>query len=252
VRVLNDANVAVYPIDPQPIDAIAFMRPGIDAMNLFAGGTGGRAFYVVNDVTAAIKTAVEDSEVTYALGFYPGDIKLDGSYHSLSVKVARKGVELRHRKGYFATDLKQPTERQSEQSLQDVFATPLEATGIGMSALLQPYPRQAGMYRLVTTFNLQELHLEREKDNWVALITLATYFPAAEKPNGTNESIKITLTEKRLRESLASGYTIERLVIPGNRKGTLRLAIQDRVTGVAGSVKLPLAGASQLNPKNGQ
>ncbi len=252
VRALNDANVAVYPIDPHPIDAVAFMRPGIDAMNLIAGGTGGRAFYVINDVTAAIKTAVEDSEVTYSLGFYPGDIKLDGSYHSLSVKVARKGVDLRHRKGYYATDLKQPTDNQRNTSLQEIFARPLEATGIGMTALLQPYPRQAGVFRLVTTFNLQELHLEREKDNWVALITLATYFPAAEKPNGTNESIKITLTEKRLRESLATGYTIERLVIPGNRKGALRLAIQDRVTGAAGSVKLQLAEASQLNPKNGQ
>ena len=73
-------------------------------MNLFAGGTGGRAFYAITDLASAIQTAVADSEVTYALGFYPVDIKLDGSYHSLSVKVARKNVDLRHRKGYFATD----------------------------------------------------------------------------------------------------------------------------------------------------
>jgi VWFA-related protein len=100
VRTLNDANVAVYPIDPTPIKPPpdqGFLRPGIDAMNLFAGGTGGRAFYVINDLAAAVKTAVDDSEVTYALGFYPGDIKLDGSYHSLSVKVARPGMDVRHR-----------------------------------------------------------------------------------------------------------------------------------------------------------
>jgi VWFA-related protein len=246
VRALNDANVAVYPIDPKPssfFNDTGFLRPGIDAMNLFAGGTGGRAFYVINDIAAAIKTAVEDSEVTYALGFYPGDIKLDGSYHSLSVKVARKGVDLRHRKGYFATDLKQPTEKQSEESLQEVFATPLEATGVGMIARLDPYPRQAGMSQLTLTFNLQELHLEREKNNWVALIRMATYFPAAAKPNGTEESIKITLTEQRLRETLANGYTLQRLMIVGNRKGDMRVAIQDRVTGAAGSVKLQLAVA---------
>ena len=63
-------------------------------MNLFAGGTGGRAFYMISDVAKAVKTAVEDSEITYAL-ILSGDIKLDGSYHSLSVKVARKGVDLR-------------------------------------------------------------------------------------------------------------------------------------------------------------
>ena len=220
VRALNDANVAVYPIDPRTlIDDQGLLRPGIDSMNLFAGGTGGRAFYVINDLAAAMKTAVEDSEVTYALGFYPVDIKLDGSYHSLSVKVARKGVDLRHRKGYYATDLKQPTEKQSEQSLEEIFATPLEATGIGMIARLDPDLRQAGVYQLTMTFNLQELHLEREKNNWVALIKLATYFPAAAKPNGTEESIKITLTEQRLRETLANGYTLQRIVIAGEPEG---------------------------------
>ena len=255
VRALNDANVAVYPVDPTPLKYFgdpAFLRPGIDAMNLFAGGTGGRAFYVVNDVAAAIQTAVEDSEVTYALGFYPGDIKLDGSYHSLSVKVARKGTDLRHRKGYYATELKQPTEKQSQESLNDIFATPLEATGLGMIARLDPYPRQAGVYQITMTFNVQELHLEREKNNWVALIRMATYFPAGGTPNGTEESIKITLTEPRLRETLANGYTMQRLMFVGNRKGDMRVAIQDRVTGMLGSVRLQLADAGKANPKNGQ
>jgi VWFA-related protein len=252
VRALNDANVAVYPIDPRDPVSAGLLAEGIDSMNLFAGGTGGRAFYGITDLATAIKTAVEDSEVTYLLGFYPGDIKLDGSYHSLSVKVARKSVDLRHRKGYYATDLKQPTEKQRQETLNEIFATPLEATGIGMVARLEPYARQAGVFRLTMTFNLQELHLEREKNNWVALIQFATYFPASAKPNGTEESIKITLTEQRLRETLANGYTMQKLIIAGNRKGDLRLAIQDRATGAAGSVKLQLAGAGQSNPKNGQ
>jgi VWFA-related protein len=246
VRTLNAANVAVYPIDPTPLKPPpdpGLFRPGIDAMNIIAGGTGGQAFYMINDVADAINAAVEDSEVTYALGFYPVDIKLDGSYHSLSVKVARKGVNLRHRKGYYATDLKQPTERQRKESLNDVFDTPLEATGIGIAALLEPNARQAGVFQLTMSFNLQELHLEREKNNWVALIQLATYFPAAAKPNGTEESIKITLTAQRLREALANGYTLQRVMIVGDRKGDMRVAIQDQVTGAAGSVKLQLAGA---------
>jgi len=41
---------------------------------------------------------------------------------------------------------------------------------------------------------------------------------------------------------------MQRLVFAGNRKGDLRLAVQDRVTGAAGSVKLTLA--AQGNPTN--
>jgi hypothetical protein len=84
------------------------------------------------------------------------------------------------------------------------------------------------------------------------LIKLATYFPSASKPNGTEESIKITLTGQRLRETLASGYTFQRLMFVGNRKGDLRVAIQDRATGMIGSVRLQLADAGKPNPKNGQ
>lgn len=252
VRALNNANVAIYPIDPRDPYNGGLLAPGIDSMNLLAGGTGGRAFYNISDLAGAIKTAAEDSEVTYALGFYPGDIKLDGSYHSLSVKVARKGVNLRYRKGYYATDVKQPSEKQSERSVEEIFATPLEATGIGMAARLDPYPRQAGIYQLTLSFNLQELHLEREKNNWVGMIRLATYFPTSSKPNGTEETIKITLTEQRLRESLAYGYTFQTWVIAGNRTGDLRVAIEDRATGAAGSVKLQLASIGRSNPRNEQ
>jgi hypothetical protein len=84
--------------------------------------------------------------------------------------------------------------------------------------------------------------VERGKNYRVALIRYATYFPAAAKPNGTEESIKLTLTEWRLREALATGYTMQQVVIAGNRKGDLRVAIQDRNTAAAG----------QSNPKNGQ
>ena len=77
-----------------------------------------------------------------------------------------------------------------------------------MTARLNPDLRQAGIYELIVNFNLQEVHLEREKNNWVALIKLATYFPEAIKPNGTEEAIKITLTEKRLRETLANGFIL--------------------------------------------
>ena len=37
----------------------------------------------------------------------------------------------------------------------------------------------------------------------------------------------------------------QRFVFAGDRKGVVRLALQDRVTGATGSVKLPLAGSGQ-------
>jgi VWFA-related protein len=241
-HVLNDANVAVYPIDPRPPTSPngGFLAPGIDTMNLFAGKTGGVAAYALTDLTGAIQSAMQDSEITYSLGFYPSAEKLDGGYHSLKVKVARSGVELRHRQGYLASEAKPPTEKQRETSLKDTFANPLEATGLGLTALAQHDPAKPGQYLLALRFNLHEFHLERENNRWVALLAIATQFPPKKRPNGTVENIKLTLTEERLKEALRDGYVLRRPYAAGDLMGDLRVVVQDRTTGLEGSVRVPI------------
>jgi VWFA-related protein len=236
VHALNDANVAIYPIDPRDPYNAGLLAPGIDTMNLLAVGTGGEAFYNLSDVAGAIKTAIEDSEVTYALGFYPVDVKLDGSYHSLSVKVDRRGLDVRYRKGYLASEQTTLAEKKRMQSLEEMFASPLASNTLGLTAMLHPGP--SGMDELEVKLNFSELHVEHEQNRWVALINLATQLPAKKPPNGTLESIKITLTEKRLIEVLRDGFILRRPVPIGAETGDLRVVVQDRATGAAGAVKL--------------
>jgi hypothetical protein len=238
VKALNDANVAVYPIDPRDPYNYGLAVPGIDTMNLMAKGTGGFAAYAITDITGAIRNAVNDSEVTYMLGFYPAE-KLDGRFHSLNVKVARKDIEVRYRKGYLASETKPPNEKQRQVSLNETFSNTLEATGIGIVAKAEPVSEGSGMYNVSVNVNVSDLHFERENDRWVALISLATQFPAKDPPNGTLEEIKITLTEARLKETLSKGFDMRRPVPIGWKvAGDLRVVVQDRVTGAAGSVKL--------------
>jgi len=237
VHALNDANVAIYPIDPRDPYNYGLKATGIDAMNLFAVGTGGEAFYNISDLVGAIKTVVEDSEVTYALGFYPVDVKLDGSYHSLNVKVDRRGLDVRFRKGYVASDLNVPVKKQT-LTLVEMFNSPMAANTLGFSAILHRAP--VGMSEVEVKLNFSELHLEHEQNSWVALINLATQLPAKKPPNGTMESIKITLTEARLREVLENGFILRRPVPIGDATGDLRVVVQDRGTGAAGAVGLKL------------
>jgi len=126
-RALTDANVAVYPVDARGLigppagadQAGPAGRPncytmgictgtqsgapsGIDTMNALAGLTGGIAFYNTNGIEDSIRKATEDASITYTLGFSPADDSLDARFHKLQVKVARKGVDVRFRKGYYA------------------------------------------------------------------------------------------------------------------------------------------------------
>jgi VWFA-related protein len=97
-KALNDANVAIYPVDYQ---GLAGAYP--EVMMRLASATGGNVSYHTNDLKDAVSTAVADGDVSYTLGFYPADEKYDGKLHDLKVKVDRKDVDLHYRAGYYST-----------------------------------------------------------------------------------------------------------------------------------------------------
>ena len=254
IRKLNEANVAVYPIDPHGVTTGMSMakgqaalsagaglnNPGIETMLLFSKGTGGKSIYVDNDLTTAMKTVMDDDEVTYSLGFYPVEQKADGTYHPLSVKVNRKGVEVRHRDGYYADDPKGTNTGTRHEAINAVMDNPLDATQIGIRATATPVKSRPGVFQIEVRLNTNELHLEHVKDRWIAHVQYATLFSPQDTMKGTLETIEISLNEPRLRAALTDGFPLRRLMELGDHRGTLRIAVQDVGSGLSGSVHLPL------------
>ena len=265
VWALNNANVAVYAIDPRGVvaygtnpailtpnaktgqsmfsqvqlpDPVGLNAPNIAGMNLFASGTGGRAIYATNDLVGALKTVMEDDEVVYTIGFYPTEQKMDGSYHKLSVKVDRKGVEVHHRQGYLADDTKIFTPRQRREAMTDAIQNPLDSTELGLRASIAAISGRPGIYKLALTLNVNELHLEHIKNRWIGDIDFGTHFSQALDFKGSYETIRISLTEDRLRQTLKDGFVFRREI--SSQPGELRVVVQDRSTGTIGSVRIPL------------
>jgi hypothetical protein len=186
---------------------------------------------------------MEDGQVIYRLGFYPSDEKLDGSYHSLSVKVARKGTQpiedVRARKGYFVLDAKNSANGHWRERLNESMEDPLEATQLGLRASATPVKDAPGVYELEMTLDLDGLHLERQKDRWVGSIAFGTLLTPSESTKGTLETIRLSLTEARLRAALKDGYVLRRKVVMGDKTANLRVVIEDTSTGIVGSVSVP-------------
>jgi VWFA-related protein len=267
VRELNNANVAVYAIDPRGLvaygvnptgavqnpvtpqsifsqvprpDPVGLNAPNIAAMNLFASGTGGRAIYATNDLVGAMKAVMEDDQVIYSLGFYPTEEKMDGAYHSLSVKVARRGVEVHHRQGYLAADTKVYTSGQRRDAVTEAVQNPLDSTELGLRTALTPISGRPGIYELAVTLNVNELRLEHQRNRWVGALAFGTHFSLALDFKGTYETILISLTEDRLRETLRDGFVMRREIDSGGAVGELRVVVQDRAGGAIGSVRVPI------------
>ena len=148
LHALNDANVAVYPIDArrligafasppaarnQTFTTLSTVAAGTEALQLVADETGGRAFFNTNDLTGAMRRAINDGRVTYVLGYYPSHNTWNGRFRQIKVQVNRRGVEVRHRRGYVASTAPARSAASREVELSSALQDPLESTTVGLT-----------------------------------------------------------------------------------------------------------------------
>ena len=137
--VANAANVSFYPIDPRGLVVFdgaaaagtdipvlnvetprtneatplpprgagvlaadsAILQQRLETLRTLAEATDGLATVNTNDLARGFKRIVDDLSSYYLLGYYSSG-KLDGRFHSISVRVKRPGVQVRARRGYLA------------------------------------------------------------------------------------------------------------------------------------------------------
>jgi VWFA-related protein len=78
------------------------MQADTNPMVELTDGTGGTFFHNNNDLEAGIRRLTKAPENVYVLQISLDNIKQDGAYHQLRVKVNRPGLQLTARRGYFA------------------------------------------------------------------------------------------------------------------------------------------------------
>ena len=256
-RMLNDANVAVYPIDPRglssgvdvgggaaaspPDPMVPAASDGIVTMNTVAQATGGRAFYNDNSVSAAIQDVMEDGEVMYTLGFYPEATSLDGTFHDLKVKVARSGVDVRYRKGYYASQNVVVSEKQLRGSMQEMLESPFDATEIGIVASGERDPATPGKYKLTAKVNISDLHMERGSDAmWTGSIAVAFRVDSDPSPKSQVVVVPLRLSDEQYKAALKDGLMVPAGMDLSAMPVRVRAMIQDQKTGAAGSVWIPV------------
>jgi VWFA-related protein len=256
-RALNDANIAVYPVDARGLigtgmgsaehasvqngrqGVIARPDPsgpvsGSDTMNTLASLTGGHAYYNSNGIEESIQRAVQDAELTYTLGFYPPEDSFDLKFHKLEVRVDRKGADVRSRKGYFAS----LTGFGSERTLSDLMQDSLNATAVGILVHTDPDPTQPGNFKVRATVDLHDIQLQNQNGKWLGTVDVSLFF------EGTNKIRTITrkfeIPDDQLASALEKGVEVENS-IAADAGARLHVVAQDQTTGAAGSIRINLS-----------
>jgi VWFA-related protein len=264
-RALNDANVAVYPVDARGLigtpagnaetgpsgrpncytqgicvgaDMLGGGPTGLDTMNTLAGLTGGLAFYNTNGIEDSIRKATDDAEITYTLGFAPTDDSFDDKFHKLLVKVNRKGVDVRFRKGYFA--LKPPPEPSSQETVAQLLRSPLDATAVGITADAKRNRDQPGRLDARIIIDIRSLQLEHKDGVASGAVDISLYAEGAKSVFALTRRFEIP--DSQFAAVLQSGVEIPASLDSASEARDLHIVVQDKATGAAGSVRVALEG----------
>jgi VWFA-related protein len=89
-------------INQQGQNHLASMQASENSMAELSYGTGGRYFHNNNDLQGGLQMLANVPENTYLLEISLADVKPNGAYHRLEVKLAKPGLEVHARKGYVA------------------------------------------------------------------------------------------------------------------------------------------------------
>ena len=112
----NRNNTAIYSVDPRGLTPFEFgideavgpnqdartLRMTQDSLRSLSEETDGRAIVNRNDLLPGLAQIVRDSSYYYLLGYNSTQAPSDGKFHEITVRLKRRNVDVRARKGYWA------------------------------------------------------------------------------------------------------------------------------------------------------
>lgn len=141
---LNDASIAVYPIDVTEVTVPSFTEAMYQlphhtgsallrsqAMLGFTENTGGSYCQLNATLENCFRDAARDSSGYFLLSFYV-DSQAKPGWHKLKVKVSASDIRVRSRGGYFQENA--DSLHAAANGMQQVLASPLDSTGILLAA----------------------------------------------------------------------------------------------------------------------
>ncbi|MGH9474867.1 MAG: VWA domain-containing protein [Terriglobales bacterium] len=108
VAMAQNVGAVIYTIGTEPTGSDA---QSDDVLREFARETGGRSYFPISasDLGGAFASILSDLRHQYVVAYSPDNLVPNGEFHKVEIKVLRKGVTVRTRKGYYAPSLPGPS-----------------------------------------------------------------------------------------------------------------------------------------------
>jgi len=219
-----------------------------DVLAVLADGTGGTFFHNSNDLYAGFTRVASPPEFSYVLAFAPQNLKPDGSFHTLKVKLTNPlKLNLQARRGYYAPKHLDDPAEEAKQEIEDAVFSQDESHGLPVELRTQFFKSSDTDARLSVFARVDVKHIRFRKvdgRNKNDLTVVSALFDRnGNYLKGEEKILQMNWKDETLESQLASGVTVKTSfdVKPG--KYRVRLIVRDAegqsITAANSAVEIP-------------
>jgi VWFA-related protein len=215
--------------------AISEASQADDVLGELADGTGGTFFHNDNGLKEGLNLLAARPEFIYVLGFSPQNLKYDGSYHALKVKVGNlRNITLQVRRGYWAPNHAVDAAEEARDEIREAVFSRDEIDDI-------PVGVQTEFFRLSDSVDAKtELtvtgHLDGaalrfrkagERNNDIVTVVAGLFDANGNYISGVQRVVELHLRDQTLAGLQRSGITIKEVFNVASGRYVVRMVVRD-------------------------
>jgi VWFA-related protein len=219
-----------------------------EGMAAIASGTGGVFVENSNDFPGGFRQAASFPDVYYTLGFSPQNLKFDGTFHALKVRlVARPALTLQARRGYYAPpNPDDPAGREKEDIKEALFSeSQIMELPVQLRTQFSMKDSSRAQLDVLAHLDVHQVHFRKQQDRSVDNLTCTT---ALFDRDGhlvivLEKVVDLNLRDSTLATLLRSGITLRTRFDVKSGTYLVRTVVRDsasgRISGLSSTVEVP-------------
>ncbi len=216
-----------------------------DVMNTLSRDTGGVFFHNNNDLVEGLRETSSLPEVSYILGFSPSNLKHDGRFHTIGIKLANgKGLNVQARRGYYAPSKVEDATAVAKEELREALFSQEDVNELPSDLRTQYFRLSQSQARLsvFTHVDVGSIHFEKQDGRNVDNLTilLAIFDQNGNMVVVKQKTVIFHLRDATLEKLRKSGLTAQTTfdVQPGNY--LVRQVVRDDASTVMSGISRPV------------
>lgn len=224
------------------------MQMDADVLNYAAESTGGIFVENTNDLGAGLARIASLHETSYVLGFVPTDLKFNGQFHTLKVKLLKEShFVVQARRGYFAPRQAEDTATVAKQEVEEAIFSRENLTGLPMEVQTQLLKRDTQTANVSIFVRTDVRGVQFRKENGRNLDNLSLLVAVFDRDGNyvtsKEETVNLRLSDTWLEQVMSGGLpvTVKLDLKPGSYvvRTVIRESNSQKLGATSGDLEIP-------------